>query len=218
VIPQTVSRGRGQRRAHRHSNLTWVEVHGLHYNLPRLRDSSVGIATRFGDQIPVRTRFSTPIQTVPGAHPVSYIMGDASLSWAVKAARACCYHQSQSSAEVNSFSTAVRYKYALLIFKESLESTENGIFWIMKVCMDTRLRYNGFREEPICFKGVPMLLKNFFPWRTVKPEQHVQFNLKVLKTSLNTTSHNFSQTFRINVKRLNYAGTKFCDLTSTNLV
>jgi hypothetical protein len=83
--------------------------------------------------------------------------------------------------------------------------------------MDTRLRCNGFREETICFKWVPMLLK-IFPWKTVKPDQHVQFNLKVLKTSLNTTSHNFSQTFRINLKRLNYARTRFGDLTSTNLV
>jgi hypothetical protein len=28
-----------------------------------------------GDQIPVGSRFSAPIQTGPGAHPVSYTMG-----------------------------------------------------------------------------------------------------------------------------------------------
>ena len=41
--------------------------------------SSVGIATelragRFGDRIPVGARFSSPVQTGPGAHPASYTM------------------------------------------------------------------------------------------------------------------------------------------------
>jgi hypothetical protein len=40
------------------------------------RDSSVGIATRYGlespgERIPVRSRFSAPVQTGPGAHPAS---------------------------------------------------------------------------------------------------------------------------------------------------
>jgi len=30
---------------------------------------------RFGDRIPVETRFSAPVQTGPGAHPASYTMG-----------------------------------------------------------------------------------------------------------------------------------------------
>jgi hypothetical protein len=35
-------------------------------------DSSVGIATSYGDRIPVVARFSAPVQTGPGAHPASY--------------------------------------------------------------------------------------------------------------------------------------------------
>ena len=43
----------------------------------RGRNSSVGIATRYGlhgggDRIPVRARFSAPVQTGPGTHPASY--------------------------------------------------------------------------------------------------------------------------------------------------
>ena len=36
-------------------------------------------AGRSGDRIPVRTRFSTTVETSPGAHPVSYTMGTGSL-------------------------------------------------------------------------------------------------------------------------------------------
>jgi hypothetical protein len=41
------------------------------------RDSSVGIATRYGLGIESRwgSRFSASVQTVPGAHPASYTMG-----------------------------------------------------------------------------------------------------------------------------------------------
>jgi hypothetical protein len=44
------------------------------------RDSSVGIATRYGLGGPGigsrwGTRFSAPVQTGPGAHPASYTMG-----------------------------------------------------------------------------------------------------------------------------------------------
>jgi hypothetical protein len=45
------------------------------------RDNSVGIVTRygrFGDRIPVGARFSALVQTVPGVHPASYIMGTGS--------------------------------------------------------------------------------------------------------------------------------------------
>jgi len=40
------------------------------------RDSVVGIATRYGLDGP--RRFSTPVQTDPGVHPASYIMGTGS--------------------------------------------------------------------------------------------------------------------------------------------
>jgi len=46
------------------------------------RDSSVGIATRYGMDDPgsnsVGARFSAPVQTGPGAHPSSYTMGTGS--------------------------------------------------------------------------------------------------------------------------------------------
>jgi hypothetical protein len=59
-------------------------------HFPRFNDngpgSVVGIATtlrvgRFGDQIPVGARFSAPVQTGPGAHPVSCSMGTGSFPW-----------------------------------------------------------------------------------------------------------------------------------------
>ena len=48
------------------------------------RDSSVGIATRYGLEGPgiesrLGARFSAPVQTGPGAHPASYAVGIASL-------------------------------------------------------------------------------------------------------------------------------------------
>ena len=48
------------------------------------RDSSVGIATRYGLDGPGIesrwvARFSAPLQTGPGAHPASYTMGTGSL-------------------------------------------------------------------------------------------------------------------------------------------
>jgi hypothetical protein len=42
------------------------------------RDSSVGIATRYGLDGP-GIGFSAPLQTGPGAHPASYTMGTVSL-------------------------------------------------------------------------------------------------------------------------------------------
>ena len=49
------------------------------------RDSSVGIATRYGLDGPGieagwEARFSAPVQTGPGAYPASYTMGTGSVS------------------------------------------------------------------------------------------------------------------------------------------
>jgi hypothetical protein len=57
------------------------------------RDSSVGIATLYGLDGPGieslwRARFYVPVQTGPGARPVSYTLGTASLSPGGKAAGA----------------------------------------------------------------------------------------------------------------------------------
>jgi hypothetical protein len=41
----------------------------------RRRYSDLLLARSSGDRIPVRTRFSAPVQTGPGAHPASYTMG-----------------------------------------------------------------------------------------------------------------------------------------------
>jgi hypothetical protein len=51
----------------------------------KLRDSVVGIATRYGLDGPGiesrwGARFSAPVQTGPGAHPAYYTMGTGSLS------------------------------------------------------------------------------------------------------------------------------------------
>ena len=57
-------------------------------------------AGRAGDRIPVGTRFSTPIQTSPGAHPASNTMDLGSLSPGVKRSGRGVNHPSPSSAEV----------------------------------------------------------------------------------------------------------------------
>ena len=56
----------------------------LYTYIIRGRDSSVGIATRYGPDGPgietrVGARFSAPVQTGPGAHSASYTMGTGSL-------------------------------------------------------------------------------------------------------------------------------------------
>jgi hypothetical protein len=51
------------------------------------------------DQIPVGTRFSTPVQTVPGAYPTSYTMGTGSFSEVKRPGRGVDYPH-PSSAEV----------------------------------------------------------------------------------------------------------------------
>ena len=68
------------------------------------RDSSVGIATtvragRSGDRIPAGARFSTPVQTGPGACPAPYTMGTVSFPGVKRPGRGVD-HPPPSSAEV----------------------------------------------------------------------------------------------------------------------
>jgi len=63
------------------------------------RGSSVGIATFSGDRVPVWVRFSTFIQTGPGAHPDSYTVGTGSLP-GVKRPERGVDHPTPSSAKV----------------------------------------------------------------------------------------------------------------------
>jgi len=66
------------------------------------RDSSVGIATRYGLEGPgVESRWGRefPVQTDPVAHPTSYRMGTGSLPW-VKLPRHGVDHPHTSSADV----------------------------------------------------------------------------------------------------------------------
>jgi hypothetical protein len=68
------------------------------------RDSSVGIAIRFGMDGPRiesrwEARFSAPVQIGPGASPVSYTMGTESFP-GVKRQKRGIDHPRQSSAEV----------------------------------------------------------------------------------------------------------------------
>jgi hypothetical protein len=65
------------------SSLRIIGIVIKHTNMGR--HSSVGIAItirvgRFGDRIPVEARYSAPVQTGPGAHPVSCKMATVSLS------------------------------------------------------------------------------------------------------------------------------------------
>jgi len=67
------------------------------------RDSSVGIATRYGLDgpgiiFPVEARFSAPVQTDPGDHLASYNMGTGSFA-GVKRLERGVDHQPPSSAE-----------------------------------------------------------------------------------------------------------------------
>ena len=76
----------------------------IYMHTHRGRNSSVGIATRYGlddpgDRIPVGVRFSAPVQTGPGAHPASYTMGTGSLPGAKRPGRGVD-HPPPSSAEV----------------------------------------------------------------------------------------------------------------------
>ena len=67
-------------------------------------DSSVGIATRYGlDGTGIESRwgarFSAPVQTGPGAHPVSYTVGTGSFP-GVKLSGRGVYHPPSYSADV----------------------------------------------------------------------------------------------------------------------
>jgi hypothetical protein len=69
------------------------------------RDSSVGIATRYGLHGPGIesqwwTRLSAPVQTGPGAYPASYSTGTGSLSPGIKRPGLGVDHPPSSSAEV----------------------------------------------------------------------------------------------------------------------
>jgi len=68
------------------------------------RGSSADIATRYGLDSPgiesrLGARFSTPVQTGPGAHPASCTMGTGSFPW-VKSGRDVALTTPPSSAEV----------------------------------------------------------------------------------------------------------------------
>ena len=68
-----------------------------------VRDSSVGIATRYGLDGPgiefhLGARFSAPAQGGPGAHPASYTIGAGSFLWVKRPGRALD-HAPPSSAE-----------------------------------------------------------------------------------------------------------------------
>jgi hypothetical protein len=73
----------------------------VHNRRKKMGDSSVGIATRYRLDVPgIESRweagFSAPVQTGPGAHPTSYIMGTGSFPGGV----ALTTHSLPSSAEV----------------------------------------------------------------------------------------------------------------------
>ena len=73
--------------ARRQCGLLWrrrATVYLEHVRRESGRDGSVGVATRYGldgpgDRMPVRARFSAPVQTGPRTHPTSYTMGTGSL-------------------------------------------------------------------------------------------------------------------------------------------
>jgi hypothetical protein len=63
--------------------ITYRDYFTLRHFKSKGRDSSVGIATRYGLDGPGmesrwEARFSAPVQTGPGAHPASYTMGTGS--------------------------------------------------------------------------------------------------------------------------------------------
>ena len=87
-------------------------------NLPKCawgRDSSVGTANRYGLDGPGiesrwGARFSTPVQTGPGAHPASCTMGTGSFAGVKRPGRGVD-HPSPPSAEVNPLKTKRRSLY-----------------------------------------------------------------------------------------------------------
>ena len=70
----------------------------------RSRDSSVGVATRYGLDGPGiesrwGARFSSPVQTGPGAHPASCTMGNGSFT-GIKRPERSVDHPTPSSAQI----------------------------------------------------------------------------------------------------------------------
>jgi hypothetical protein len=84
--------------------ITHRDCFNLSHCKSKERDSSFGIATRYGlgrsgDRIPVVEIFSAPVQTGPGAHPTSYTMGTESFPGVKRPGRGVD-HPPPSSAEV----------------------------------------------------------------------------------------------------------------------
>jgi hypothetical protein len=72
------------------------------------RDSSVGIAARYGLDGPVGTRFSVSVQTDPGVHPASYKMGTGYFPGVKRPGRGVD-HPPQSSVDVKERVELYRY-------------------------------------------------------------------------------------------------------------
>jgi len=79
--------------------LLGINISHCHYFKTVTRVSSVGIATLYGDRIPVCARFSTFVQTGSGAQPDSNTVGTGSLQGAKRPGRGVD-HPPPSSAKV----------------------------------------------------------------------------------------------------------------------
>ena len=75
---------------------TLMHVESCTYFLSYCKNNRPGLRSRYsdslragrsGDQIPVGARFSSPVQTGPGAHPALYIMGTGSVPGLMKPGR-----------------------------------------------------------------------------------------------------------------------------------
>ena len=68
-----------QTHAHTHTHThTGIYIYIYIYIYIVGRNSAVGIATRYGDRIPVGAKFSAPVQNGPGAQSASCTMGTVS--------------------------------------------------------------------------------------------------------------------------------------------
>jgi hypothetical protein len=89
----------------RHCPLTWYGHQNLSYESFYVhtlccRYSDWLRAGRFGDRISAEARISAPVQTGPGAHPVSYTMGTGPLSRGIKLPGRGVNHPPSSSPKV----------------------------------------------------------------------------------------------------------------------